>query len=118
MPRPPPSPHAGLLLLHGALPFWAALLASARAQALLRGLRAAAAGLLLASALTLFDAIRSPPQHALALLAFAALRLPRPARLAARLGEHLVPMLVVLAAAVLGVPFCLPGLLQQPAADP
>ena len=46
--------------MHTALPFWAALLGSARARAVLRGVRAAAAGLLIATTLLLLEAARSP----------------------------------------------------------
>ena len=151
---------AGVLLVHAALPFWATLLASARAQvaphpwhtcapprlqtcalaslhcctpaplhpcsplplclsaplprtchapatqAVLRGVRAAAAGLLIATVLLLLEAVRSPPERAIVLLVLAALNIS-PARLPSRLGERFVPPLAVLAGAVLGVPLCL-----------
>ena len=49
-----------------------ALRASARAQCFLRGVNAAASGLVVAATLLLLDKIRTPPQHAIALIAFAA----------------------------------------------
>ena len=75
-------------------------------QAVLRGVRAAAAGLLITATLLLFEAVRSPPERAIALLVFAALNID-PARLPSRLGERFVPPLATLAGAVLGVPLCL-----------
>ena len=96
----------GVLLVHAALPFWATLLGSARAQAAQRGVRAAAAGLLIAAALLFLEAVRSPPERAIVLLVLAALNID-PARLPSRLGERFVPPLAILAGAVLGVPLCL-----------
>ena len=96
----------GVLLVHAALPFWATLLGSARAQAVLRGVRAAAAGLLIATTLLLLEAVRSPPERAIALLVLAALNID-PARLPSRLGERFVPPLAMIAGALLGVPLCL-----------
>ena len=73
---------------------------------MLRGVRAAAAGLLITATLLLLEAVRSPPERAIALLVFAALNID-PARLPSRLGERFVPPLATLAGAVLGVPLCL-----------
>ena len=75
-------------------------------QAVLRGVRAAAAGLLIATTLLLLEAVRSPPERAIALLVLAALNID-PARLPSRLGERFVPPLAMIAGAVLGVPLCL-----------
>jgi len=81
------------LILMAALPFWAALRGSPRAQAALGGVNAGVLGLLLA---TLYDpvfvsAVAWPQDMALALLAFVAL-----------VFWHLPPWLVVILGAVIG----------------
>jgi len=114
-----------LLLLHAALPLWAAprvgtfaaLTARLHAGAMLQGARAAASGLVLAGALLVLAEADAPPQHAAALLAFAAhhqLVAAGPARvpllgLGAR--RH-ASQLIVLLGAVLGLVLCLPWLLS------
>lgn len=114
-----------LLLLHAALPIWAAprggtvaaLISRLHADATLQGVRAAASGLVLAGALLVLDEADAPPQHAIALLAFAThhqLVAAGPARvpllgLGAR--RH-ASQLVVLLGAVLGLLLCLPWLLS------
>ena len=92
----------GLLLIHAALPYWALLRTSDRAADFLRGVNAAASGLVVAAVVLLLESIRSPPQHAIALITFALHHFAGPTLF----GPKLNPPLTVLAGAVLGVPLC------------
>jgi chromate transporter len=94
----------GLLLVHAALPFWAALRASTRAQAVLKGVDAAASGLLVAAAITLLGCIDSPPQKAICVLVFAVDHFVSPTRL----GQKLGPPAAIAFGAILGLPLCMP----------
>ena len=99
----------GVLLIYAALPFWAALRSNARAQTFLRGVCAAASGLVVAAVVLLLEHIATPPQHAIAIIAFAAHHFA---------GEKLVgpklnPPVTIAFGAVLGIPLCLPYLLAN-----
>lgn len=99
----------GALVVYAALPYWATIRASRKLRTALVGVHAAAAGLVLASSLTLLKSANTPPQHAVGLLAFASLHSGWPAG-AWRLPPRHQPALTVALGGVLGVPFCLPWL--------
>ena len=99
----------GLLLIYAALPYWGEVRNSPQAASLLRGVNAAASGLVVAAALLLLDHVRTPPQHAIALVAFALHHFVGPALL----GPKLNPPLTILFGALLGVVICLPWLLYR-----
>jgi chromate transport protein ChrA len=106
----------GLLLTYAALPFWRAIRSSVRAKAFLRGLCAASAGLAIAGATLLFDQTASSgprAQQAVALIAFATHHLGWPAS-ALHASPRFQPAITVATGAALGVPICLPALLQSP----
>ena len=104
----------GGLLLYAALPFWVALRTSASAHALLRGVGAASAGMLLAATLDLFcTAATSPSQHAVATLTFASIHVGWPASALRCPARYHAPLAVGIGVA-LGVPFCLPWIVSQP----
>ena len=105
------------LLLYAALPFWVALRTSASANALLRGVGAASAGMLLAATLDLFcTAATSPAQHAVAILTFASMQVGWPASRLRVPARYHAPLAVGMGTA-LGVPFCLPWIVSQPLLD-
>ena len=94
----------GFLLIYAALPFWALATRSAAAQTFLRGVNAAASGLVVAAVVLLLDHVSLPPQRSIALVAFAVHHFA---------GEQLVgsklnPPMTILLGAMLGVPLCLP----------
>lgn len=102
-----------LLALYAALPHWAVLRASLRLRAATNALHAACAGLAVAAALLLFSSAATPPQQAIALLAFASHDARWPAsKLRLPLSAH--PPFTVAVGAVLGVPFCLPWMATVP----
>lgn len=86
----------GLLLILAALPFWVELQSSARMAAALRGVNAAASGLVVAAALLLAQGqAHTPPQQVLAMVCFVAIQF---------YGVHQAVAIVI--GAVLAVPLC------------
>ena len=102
----------GALLVYAALPYWSAIRSSMRFQAVLRGVNAASAGLVVAAAILLLEQANTPPQHTISVLTFASLHTGWPgARL--RLAPRYHPPLTVALGATLGIPICLPWLLSR-----
>ena len=79
-------------------------------QAFLKGVNAAASGLVVAAALLLFDHVRTPPQRAIALVCFAVHHFAGPEYFGPKLNA---PLTIALGAA-LGLPLCLPYVLAHP----
>ncbi|KAL3908056.1 MAG: hypothetical protein SGPRY_009944, partial [Prymnesium sp.] len=92
----------GILLIHGVLPFWGALRASKFAQNMLKGVNAAASGLVVAAVFNLFQEMCSIPQQSITLVCFAFHHLFGNMLV----GPKLNPPVTVLLGAVLGVPLC------------
>ena len=103
----------GTLLIYAALPHWAKLRQSKPAQAFLRGVNAAASGLVLAATILLLDHIPAPPQKAIALVTFAVHHFLGPTYF----GPKLNPPLTILLGAALGIPLCLPWALGHQEAE-
>ena len=99
-----PLSFTGLLVIYAALPYWAIATTMPAAQAFLRGVNAAASGLVVAAALLLFDHVDTPPQRAIALICFAVHHFAG----AEYFGPKLNAPLTIGLGAVLGVPLCLP----------
>jgi len=92
----------GILLIHGVLPFWGALRGSQLAQTILKGVNAAASGLVVAAVFSLFQELCSLPQQSIGLLCFAFHHLFG----TQIVGSKLNPPMTVLLGALLGFPIC------------
>jgi len=92
----------GFLLIHAALPFWQTLRSSPAAQISLRGVNAAASGLVIAAVLMLYRHVSTGPQQAIAIICYAVHHWIGPQYF----GPKLNAPLTVLLGASLGVPFC------------
>jgi putative chromate ion transporter len=100
----------GLLLIYAALPFWAAATTNPGAQAFLKGVNAAASGLVVAAALLMLDVVRTPPQRTIALVCFTIHHWPGKDYFGPK---YNAPATVAIGA-VLGLPLCLPYVLAHP----
>lgn len=99
----------GLLLIYAALPFWALATTHPGTQSFLKGVNAAASGLVIAAAFTLFDVVRTPPQRAITLLTFIIHNFgPK------NFGPKYNPPATIAIGALLGLPLCVPYVLTHP----
>ena len=100
----------GLLLIYAALPFWALATTHPGTQSFLKGVNAAASGLVIAAAFTLFDVVRTPPQRAITLLTFIIHNFFGPKNF----GPKYNPPATIAIGALLGLPLCVPYALTHP----
>jgi chromate transporter len=100
----------GLLLIYAALPFWALATTHPGTQSFLKGVNAAASGLVIAAAFTLFDVVRTPPQRAITLLTFIIHNYFGPKNF----GPKYNPPATIAIGALLGLPLCVPYVLTHP----
>jgi len=92
----------GFLLIHAVLPFWGALRSSEFAQHVLKGVNAAASGLVVAAVFALFHEVCSLPEQSITLMCFAFHHL-----FGTKLvGPKLNPPVTVILGAILGMPVC------------
>ena len=99
----------GLLLIYAALPFWALATTHPGTQSFLKGVNAAASGLVIAAAFTLFDVVRTPPQRAITLLTFIIHNYFGPKNF----GPKYNPPATIAIGALLGLPLCVPYVLTH-----